>query len=407
MSGQAAARVAWRGLPASVWALGFGSLFTDISSELIHSLLPVFMVTCLGASMLMVGVIEGVAEATAAVLKAFSGALSDRLGRRKLLMVLGYALSATTKPLFPLASSVGLVFTARFADRLGKGIRVAPRDALVAELAPPERRGAAYGLRQALDSVGAFAGPLLAVALMACFTGDIRTVLWAGVVPALIGVLILVVYVREPGTAPGEQKDGSRGARLSLSDIGQLPLRYWGVVALGGVFTLARFSEAFLVLRAQDVGLPAGQVPFVLVAMNVLYATAAFPAGAAADRVSRRTLLLFGLVLLIAADIVLAYAGSPLVVFGGAALWGTHMALTQGLLSKLVADTAPRHLLGTGFGVFNVVSGAMLLLASVIAGSLWSAAGPSATFLAGAVFAALAAAGIWIVEKRDGLSTGP
>jgi len=387
----------WRALPLGIWALGFGSLFMDISSELIHSLLPVFMVTTLGASMVTVGFIEGAAEATAAVVKVFSGALSDYLGKRKFLMILGYALAAFTKPIFPLATSVGWVFTARFVDRIGKGIRGAPRDALLADLAPPKMRGAAYGLRQALDSVGAFVGPLLAVVLMIWLVNDIRTVLWLAAVPAFIAVALLLIYVREPERA---DSDDFTRTPLSAADARRLPLRFWLVVLLGAVFTLARFSEAFLVLRAQDVGLEFAYVPVVMIVMNVFYAGAAYPAGAAADRISQRTLLLLGLVFLIAADFVLAFAESPSIVFAGAALWGLHMALTQGLLSKLVADTVPAELLGTGFGIFHLVSGGALLLASVIAGSLWSVYGATATFLAGAAFAMVAALGLLIAARR-------
>lgn len=386
----------WRALPTGIWALGFASLFMDISSELIHSLLPIFMVTTLGASMVTVGIVEGVAEATAAILKVFSGALSDYLGKRKVLMVVGYALAAFTKLIFPLATSIGWVFTARFVDRVGKGIRDAPRDALVADLAPPQMRGAAYGLRQALDSVGALIGPLLAVALMLWFADDVRTAMWFAVVPAFITVALLLVYVREPERA---NADGAPKAPLTVADAKRLPLRYWLVVAVGAVFTLARFSEAFLLLRAQDVGVEMGYVPVVMVVMSLFYAVAAYPAGAAADRGSQRTLLLLGLALLIAADLVLASAASPLIVFAGAALWGLHMALTQGLLSKLVADTAPAELLGTGFGLFNLASGGALLLASVIAGLLWSSFGASATFLAGAVFAAVAAIGLLAARR--------
>ncbi len=389
----------WRALPTGIWALGFASLFMDISSELIHSLLPVFMVTTLGASMVTVGIVEGVAEATAAILKVFSGALSDYLGKRKVLMVVGYALAAFTKLIFPLATSIGWVFTARFVDRVGKGIRDAPRDALVADLAPPQMRGAAYGLRQALDSVGALIGPLLAVALMLWFADDVRTAMWFAVVPAFITVALLLVYVREPERA---NADGAPKAPLTVADAKRLPLRYWLVVAVGAVFTLARFSEAFLLLRAQDVGVEIGYVPVVMVVMSLFYAVAAYPAGAAADRGSQRTLLLLGLALLIAADLVLASAASPLIVFAGAALWGLHMALTQGLLSKLVADTAPAELLGTGFGLFNLASGGALLLASVIAGLLWSSFGASATFLAGAVFAAVAAIGLLAAGRLHG-----
>jgi len=377
--------------------LGFGSLFMDTSSELIHSVLPIFMVTTLGVSMITVGVIEGVAEATAAITKVFSGALSDYLGKRKLLLVLGYALAAVTKPIFPLATSVGWVFTARFVDRVGKGIRGAPRDALVADITPAPMRGAAYGLRQALDSVGAVIGPALAVVLMLAFADDLRMVMWFAVAPAFITVVLLLVYVREPDRMPA---DGRARMPLTLADARRLPRRYWLVVLLGAVFTLARFSEAFLVLRAQNVGLGLGYVPLVMIVMNVVYAGAAYPAGAAADRVSARTLLLLGLMLLIAADVVLASATAPLVVFAGAALWGLHMGLTQGLLSKLVADRVPPTLVGTGFGVFNLVSGGALLLASVIAGTLWSSLGPAATFLAGAALAAAAAIGLLLTVRR-------
>ncbi len=374
-------------LPAGIWALGVVSMFMDISSELIHSLLPVFMGTVLGASMATIGLVEGVAEATASVTKVFSGVVSDWLGKRKMLAVLGYGLAAVTKPLFPLAHSIGWVFTARFIDRLGKGIRGAPRDALVAEIAPEELRGAAYGLRQSIDSVGAFVGPLLALVLMAWFGNDIRKVLWVAVVPAFISVAVLVLGVREPAHPP--RNSGARNP-LARANITRLPLRYWLIVLLGAVFTLARFSEAFLVLRAQEVGLGLGYVPLVLIAMNVVYTASAYPAGAAADRLNQRTLLNVGLVILIAADFVLAAAASPASALVGASLWGLHMGLTQGLLAKLVADAAPGELRGTAFGIFNLVSGGALLLASVLAGALWTAYGPPATFLTGASFAAIA-----------------
>ncbi|HUX89722.1 MAG TPA: MFS transporter [Gallionellaceae bacterium] len=383
----------WRALPLGIWAMGFASLFMDVSSEMIHSLLPVFMVSVLGVSMVTVGFIEGIAEATAAILKVFSGTLSDYLGKRKMLMVLGYGLAALTKPVFPLVNSIGWVFTARFMDRIGKGIRGAPRDALIADITQPSLRGAAYGLRQALDSVGALLGPLLAVAFMMLFADNIRAVMWVAVIPAFISVALLIVYVREPeGAAPA----GAARAPLTLADAKRLPLRYWMVVLVGAVFTLARFSEAFLVLRAQDIGLQLAYIPVVMVVMNIFYAGAAYPAGAASDRFSARTLLFVGLALLVAADFLLALVSSVPGVFAGASLWGLHMAFTQGLLSKLVADTAPADLRGTGFGIFNLVSGGALLLASVIAGSLWSLFGPSFTFLAGAGFAAIAACGLLV-----------
>ncbi len=380
----------YRHLPRSIWALGLVSMFMDMSSELVHSLLPLFMVTVLGASMTTIGMLEGIAEATAAVTKVFSGALSDHFRKRKGLVVLGYSLAAVTKPVFPLASTVGWVAGARLVDRIGKGIRGAPRDAMIADL-EPRFRGAAFGLRQALDSVGAFLGPLVAVAFMAWFAGDITAVLWVAVVPAVLAVLLLIVGVQEPEVTG--QPQGPRPS-LTIATLTRLPRRYWLVVALGAVFTLARFSDAFLILRARDVGLAAGYVPVIMIVMNLVYAACAYPAGVAADRVAGRVLLVAGLAMLVAADIVLAIARTPEAVFMGAAFWGLHMALTQGLLSKLVADAALPDLRGTAFGCFNLVSGLMLLLASLIAGLLWDAFGAQATFAAGAAFAALAAAGV-------------
>lgn len=384
-------------VPTSIWALGLVSMFMDISSELVHSLLPVFMATVLGASMATIGVIEGVAEATAAFAKIFSGAISDYFGKRKVFVVMGYGLGAISKPLFPLATTIGWVFTGRFLDRIGKGIRGAPRDALIADITPPELRGAAYGLRQSLDSVGAFVGPLLAMAFMAWFANDIKAVLWVAVVPALISVALLITMVREPDrVTPGS---GPRLA-LTIATARRLPLCYWLIVLLGAIFTLARFSEAFLVLRALDVGFDLGYVPIIMVVMNVVYAAVAYPTGAIANRIGRRTLLVAGLAALIAADLVLAAAASPLQALLGAALWGLHMALTQGLLAALVAETSPADLRGTAFGVFNLFSGSAVLLASVIAGALWAAYGAAATFLAGAAFAALAMIGLLAYGTR-------
>jgi MFS family permease len=392
-----------RALPPGIWALGLGSLFMDMSSELVHSLLPVFMASVLGAGMAAIGLVEGVAEATAAVAKVFSGTLSDYLGRRKFLVVLGYGLAAVSKPVFPLAADIGWVFGARFVDRLGKGIRGAPRDALVADITPPELRGAAYGLRQALDSVGAFMGPLLAMVGMMLFAGNIKRVLWLAVVPAFIAVTLLVLAVREP-----ERPERGKGLRvpITLAAAGRLPLAYWLVLLVGAVFSLARFSEAFLVLRAQSVGLALAYVPLVLIIMNVVYASVSYPAGLAADRVSRRMLLISGLAALVLADIVLALAAAPWHVLVGALLWGLHMGLTQGLLAKLVADAAPAELRGTAFGIFNLVSGAALLLASVMAGILWDRFGVQATFIAGACFAALAAAGIFVYPSLQTVHGG-
>ena len=373
-------------LPAGIWALGFVSLLMDISSELIHSLLPVFLVTTLGASMVTVGLLEGAAEATALIVKVFSGAWSDWLGRRKPLALLGYGLGAASKPLFALAGSAGLVVVARLIDRVGKGIRGAPRDALVADLAPPEMRGAAFGLRQSLDTVGAFLGPVLAIALMLLWANDIRSVFWVAVVPGVLAVALLLVGVKEaPHASAAKRVNPIRRENLRL-----LPPAYWWVVGMGAVFTLARFSEAFLVLRAQQGGLALAWVPLVLIVMNLVYALGAYPLGKLSDRASHRGLLAGGLAVLVAADLLLARADHGWPLWGGIQLWGLHMAMTQGLLATMVADTAPAQLRGTAFGMFNLASGFALLLASGIAGWLWERFGAPSTFLAGAGFSALA-----------------
>jgi MFS family permease len=378
--------IALTNLPGGVWALGFVSMLMDTSSELVHSLLPTFMAVTLGAGMTTIGFVEGVAEATAAITKVFSGVLSDYWGKRKSLVITGYGLAAFTKPIFPLASSIAWVFIARFVDRIGKGIRGAPRDALIADITAEGQRGTAYGLRQSLDTVGAFVGPLLAIVLVTWFAGNIRSVLWVAVIPALASVLLLIVAVREPSNRTSRS---SNKTRLSVREVKGLGTAFWLVVSIGGILTLARFSEAFLLLRAQDVGLTVAQVPITLVIMNVVYAISSYPAGAAADRIDRRVLLSLGVGALIVADLLLAMGGSVAIVLAGVAVWGLHMGLTQGLLATLVAAAAPENLRGTAFGVFNLVAGGFLLLASVIAGFLWSMYGAYATFMAGAVFSAI------------------
>ncbi|WP_011295945.1 MFS transporter [Cupriavidus necator] len=371
-----------RQIPPSIWMLGVVSLLMDVSSELIHSLLPVFMVTTLGASAMAVGLIEGVGEATALIVKVFSGALSDYLGRRKGLAVFGYALGALSKPFFAFATGVGMVLGARVADRVGKGIRGAPRDALVADIVPPHLRGAAFGLRQALDTVGAFVGPLMAIGLMYIWANDFRSVFLVAVIPGVLSVVLLMFGVQEPEAHEGAKRVNP----IQHENLVRLSPAYWGVVAVGAVFTLARFSEAFLVLRAQHLGLPLFLVPVVLVAMNLVYSIAAYPFGKLADRYSHTKLLVWGLVVLIAADVVLAMGAHWSVALGGVLLWGLHMGMTQGLLATMVADTAPADLRGTAFGVFNLASGLALLIASALAGWLWDRFGAAFTFYGGAIF---------------------
>jgi MFS family permease len=377
-------------IPSGVWVLGFVSLLMDISSEMIHSLLPLFMVTTLGASVFAVGLIEGLAESTALIVKVFSGTLSDYLGKRKGLAMLGYALGAFTKPLFAMAPTIGIVLFARLADRVGKGIRGAPRDALVADITPPQLRGAAFGLRQSLDTVGAFLGPLLAVGLMLLWANDFRAVFWVAVIPGMMAVALLLFGVREPS----HHDANKRLNPIRRENLKRLGAPYWWVVGVGAVFTLARFSEAFLVLRAQQGGIPVALVPLVMVAMNVIYAVSAYPFGKLSDRMSHTRLLALGLVVLIAADLVLAANNHWAVVIIGVALWGIHMGITQGLLATMVADTAPADLRGTAYGFFNLISGIAMLVASGVAGLLWDQLGASFTFYVGGTFCIIALAGL-------------
>ncbi len=375
-------------IPRGVWALGFVSLLMDVSSESVHALLPVFMVTTLGASAAAVGLVEGVAEATALVVKVFSGPLSDFLGRRKGLAILGYGLGALSKPLFALAGTIDAVLGARFLDRVGKGIRGAPRDALVADLTPEPIRGAAYGLRQSLDTIGAFLGPLLAMALLLAWPGDFRAVFWIAAIPGILSVSLLIAGVHEPHSSARKRT----GLPISWAILKRLDSSYWSVVAVGAIFTLARFSEAFLILRARERGLPDAFAPAVFVLMNVAYALSAYPAGKLADRMDRRFLLACGLAVLIAADLALALGGGAAAIALGVALWGLHLGLTQGVLAAMVAAAAPSDLRGTAFGFFNLASGAAILAASVLAGLLWDSLGASATFYAGAAFSTAALA---------------
>jgi MFS family permease len=373
-------------VPRGVWALGFVSMFMDVSSEMVHSLLPIFLVTVLGASPTLLGLIEGISEATASIVKLFSGWLSDRLGKRKLLAVIGYGLAAVTKPVFPLATTPFEVLSARFVDRVGKGIRGAPRDALVADITPIGLRGAAFGLRQALDTIGAFMGPLIAIVLMYVLAGDIRAVFGWAVFPAAIAVALIIFGVEEPAVVGGHEQR----VPINLSALRGMGNSFWAMILIAAVFTLARFSEAFLILRAQNVGLPTALIPAVLIVMNVVYAVVAAPAGSLADNIDRRLLLGSGLVSLILADVSLAYFHSIVGALVGTALWGLHLGLTQGLFAAIVADASAPRLRATAFGIYNFATGVTLLFASILAGALWTAYGAPMTFLVGALFAFVA-----------------
>jgi len=383
-------------IPAGVWALGFVSMLMDISSEMIHSLLPLYLTVGLGASALTVGIIEGIAESTALIVKVFSGALSDRWRKRKSITAFGYGLAALSKPLFALATGPWLVFTARFLDRIGKGIRGAPRDALIADLTPKELRGAAFGLRQSLDTVGAFAGPLLAMALMLAWDDNFRAVFWVAVIPAILSFALILFAVREPPAVGAGKADKVKLERATLKKLG---VAFWAVTAAGAALTLARFSEAFLILRAQNLGLAVALAPLVLVGMNVVYAATAYPVGKLADRMRPAVLLYAGIAMLIAADIVLAMADGMVMLGAGIALWGLHMGFTQGLLSAMIAHASPPQLRGTAFGAFNLASGIAMLAASALAGALWQFVGPDATFWSGAVLAGISGLLAWSTLK--------
>lgn len=382
-------------IPKGVWVLGGVSLLMDVSSEMIHSLLPLFMATTLGASVIIIGLIEGLAEATALILKVFSGAISDYVGKRKGLALLGYGLGALSKPLFAIAPTAGGVFSARMIDRVGKGIRGAPRDALVADVTPPEIRGAAYGLRQALDTVGAFLGPLLAVLLMFIWANDFHAIFWVAVIPGVLSILLLGFGLQEPKSAIAHKRSNP----LKRENLKKLSAAYWWVVAIGSIFTLARFSEAFLVLRAQQMEIPLYTIPLVMVAMNLVYSLTAYPFGKLSDSMSHSKLLQWGLLVLILADIVLALSGHWSTLLIGVALWGIHMGMTQGLLAAMVAHTAPPELRGTAFGMFNLMSGLALLLASTGAGVLWETFGAASTFYAGAIICVVTLIGMRVMPS--------
>ena len=385
-------------IPRQVWALGWVSLFTDISSEAIISVLPLFLTTTLGASVTTVGLIEGIAEATASILKVFSGAISDYWGQRKSLAVLGYGLSTFVKPLFAIASSPSWVLLARFADRTGKGIRAAPRDALVADVTDASNRGAAYGLRQSLDTVGALLGPLLAMIVLDRSPQNFRLVFWLAVIPGMIAVMFLVFGVTEPR----QQQNQQRVNPLNRSALSSLGSNYWWLLLAVLIFNLGNSSDAFLLLKAQQVGIPAAFIPLTLVVQNLTYALFAYPLGRLSDRISRRQLLISGWLIY-----ALVYGGLALVDRAPQfwillAVYGVHLAMTQGTITALVADLVPANLRGTAFGFLNLAVGLALFPASLLAGLLWQQFGAGVAFAVSSGLAVIAICLLAIVsQKKD------
>ncbi|HDV5710916.1 TPA: MFS transporter [Legionella pneumophila] len=382
-------------MPSGILALGFVSMLTDLSSELIFSLLPVFLVSVLGTNALVIGLIEGFAESIALLIRIFSGMYSDYLGKRKTLAIFGYSFSALSKPLFALATNIGMVFLARFLDRIGKGMRGSPRDALIADIAPDNQYGAAYGLRQSLDTVGAIIGPLLALVLMIIWNNNFQAVFWVAVIPGVLSVLVLILFVQEP-VKPDSAKPINP---IQPKEIKKLSHTYWYVVIIGAIFTLARFSEAFLLLRAYQVGSPITWVPLILVVMYLMYSVSAYPFGKLADTINHGKLLIIGLFILITADLILAFSHSLLFIYIGSCLWGLHMGATQGLLAAMVAGTAPDDLRGTAFGFFNFICGIATLIASLLAGLLWDSFGSVFTFSIGALFCVVCLLGICLMPR--------
>jgi MFS family permease len=383
-----------RHLSPNVAVLSLVSLFMGMSSAMIYGLLPVFLVTILGASMASVGVIEGLAEATTSLMKIFSGVISDWIGRRKPLVLLGYGLSAINKVLFPLADTAFTVLIARVADRVGKGIRDAPRDALLTDVTPSGIRGSGFGLRLALYTIGAVVGPLAAIGLMTLSGDDFRLVFWVALIPAFISVGILHVGIKEP---PNQHSADDWRLPIRRADLARLAAPFWWAIVIASLFALARFSQAFLVLKAHDIGVDAAFVPMMLVLMHVIYSAAAYPFGVLSDYIDRRLQLVIGGVILISADLVLANASTVWVTSLGAILWGLQMGVTQGLLSAVIADAAPENLRGTAFGIYDLAVGIATFIASAGAGTVWMLGGPMATFSIGA---ALAAATVFMLLLR-------
>ncbi len=381
-------------LPRTVWILGIVSLLMDLSSEIYHALLPAFLTVTLGLPVVAMGAIDGIADGTANIAKLVSGRLSDRYQRRKPWILLGYGMAALSKPLFPLAQGALPVLGARFLDRIGKGLRGAPRDAMIADETPPELRGGAYGLRQALDNVGGFLAPLAAIGLMLLFADDIRAVFWVAAIPAALSFLFAWTMLREPERHLAVKRDATWGGWRTLDK------QVRRLIGVGFLFGLARFSEGFLILKAMDVGLAPAWSPLVLALFSLAYLTLAYPAGALSDRIDPRSLLLGGIAVLVVADLWLAQADSLWAVFAGVALWGTHMALTQGIFARMIADAAPESQRATSFGAFFFASGVSALLASLGAGLLWDRSGPAETFTAAAGVAALAGAMLWLMPRR-------
>jgi len=371
-------------LSPNIALLGLVSLLTATSSAMVYGLLPVFLVKVLGASIGIVGVMEGLAEASNSAMRLLSGITSDWIGRRKPVVAFGYLLSAANKLVFPMAESVSIVFVARLVDRFGKGVRDAPRDALISDLTPSHIRGSGFGLRTALYTMGFVLGPLAAIGLMVASGDNFRLVFAIAVAPAFAAVGILLFAI---GEDPAQSSREAR-FRIRLSHLSRLPAAFWWSISVASLLSLARYSPAFLVLKASDVGIDPAFVPLILVFTHTVFSAAAYPFGALADRVDHRLQLALAVAVLLAADLVLAAGGTMVTAFLGASLWGLQMGVSEGLLSASVANAAPDDLRGTAFGIYQLAFGLAAFGASGTAGALWSIGGPPLAFGVSACVAA-------------------
>ncbi len=369
-------------IPRTVWVLGFVSLLMDISSEMIHALLPLFMAGTLGASAIWIGLVEGIGEGTALIAKVFSGVVADRFGHKKRLVFAGYFLGVISKPVFALAGSMPVVLAARFFDRIGKGLRGAPRDAIVADVTDESIRGAAYGLRQSLDAAGAFVGPLLATLLLLLWTEDLRSIFWIALIPGAACLALILFGVEDNVTPTVNTK------RIAWKDLKSVMTpAFVQLVILGTLFSLARFSNAFIVLRAAAIGIEHAWIPMAVVLMNITFSLSSYPFGKLADKLNPMKLLALGMVLLALANLLFAYAENYRILAAGIVLFGMHLGATQGIFSTIISEIAPSEVRATAFGIFNFFSGLALLASGLVAGSLWEYMGAQYCFGGGVVFA--------------------
>lgn len=360
-----------------------------ISSVIVFTLSPLFMTQVLGASIFAVGILEGILEVITLLARIFSGIISDYIHKRKSIIVVGYIFALISRPFLALATRMEDVFLGRAFDRIGNGLDATPRDALVGDLAPPQIKGACYGLRESLSRAGSFAGALLVMALLWLTEGNFSLVFWIGSIPTVLALMVLVIFVKDSPNQQAQHKKPTH--KFKLKDLKKLPLPFWLILLLSGLFMLSNFSGAFLILRAEQTGLDLHLTSLVMIIQNLATAGTAYPVGYLSDKMGRRSMMGVGIVLIVCSDLLLAWGGSLYTILGGVLLWGAEIGITQSILAVFLADTCPQDLRGTGFGLFHFINGCCLLLANVFAGWIWHDVNPSAMFLASAVMASCSA----------------